>query len=108
MKLKEIIHLEEALLMCKTKHQFTMPFDDYVIMHEFIDKIENVTNLYFTLIMEYEKYLKDDNKTIEERKKILQEYNQNILENDVNFDFTMYKSWMIKYVEKEKKENNIF
>jgi hypothetical protein len=103
MLVKEIIHLEESLLNCKCKFEFKMPFDDYIILDEIINKVENITNLYFTLVMDYEKSLDKKQYSLEERKKMIMDFNQKILNQKINVDLKQYEVWFKKYIELNQK-----
>ena len=98
MILQELMHFEEKLLLCEYQHKFTMPFQDYIILDEFLIKVENITNLYFQLIDEYKKSINKENISNEERLNKLNKFNQKILNENVMFNFQPYQEFIDKYI----------
>lgn len=98
MKLQDLMHFEEKLLLCENNNKFIMPFKDYLILDKFLSEVENVTNLYFQLIDEYKKYINKENINNDERLKKLSDYNNNLLNEDIDFNFSKYEDFMKKYL----------
>lgn len=97
MKLKDLIHFEEALLKCELEHKFNMPFNDYMTLDSFLTEIENITNLYFQLINDFSKKVNQENISNDERKEAIKLFNQRLLEEEITFNFEPYKIFMKKY-----------
>lgn len=101
MKLQELMHFEEKILLCEYHNKFTMPFTDYITLDKLLTEVENVTNLYFQLIDEYKKHINKENITNEERNNKLIEFNDKLLNEEVEFNFSEYDDFITKYM-KEK------
>lgn len=101
MKLQELMHFEEKILLCEYHNKFVMPFTDYVILDNFLTEIENITNLYFQLIDDYKRHINKEDIPNEERFNKMNEYNQKLLNEEVVFNFEKYSDFMNKYI-KEK------
>lgn len=95
--LQEFMHLEEELLLCENQQKFTMPFQDYIILDKFLTEVENITNLYFQLITDYNKEINKLDIKNDERVEKMQTYNQKLLEEKVKFDFEPYREFMGKW-----------
>ena len=85
MKLKELMTIEEKLLHIQMKYIFTMPFNDIVVLKQHLKDIGDITSIYFELIETYCEKVKTEQSELpyDEKKKIVQEYNDNILNSDV-------------------------
>lgn len=101
MKLQELMHFEEKILLCEYHNKFTMPFQDYIILDDFLTKIGNITNLYFQLLNEYKKVINKENIPNEERLEKINTFNQKILNEEVMFDFQPYQVFIDDYIEKK-------
>lgn len=101
MKLQELMHFEEKILLCEYHNKFTMPFTDYITLDKLLTEVENVTDLYFQLIDEYKKHINKENITNEERNNKLIEFNDKLLNEEVEFNFSEYDGFITKYI-KEK------
>ena len=88
MKLQELMHFEEKILLCEYHNKFTMPFTDYITLDKLLTEVENVTDLYFQLIDEYKKHINKENITNEERNNKLIEFNDKLLNEEVEFNFS--------------------
>lgn len=95
MILQELIKFEEKLLVCENQNKFTMKFKDYTTLDKLLTEIENVTNLFFQLVGDYKAFLNKQDMTNEERNAKLQEFNNNLLNEEVDFDFQPYESFMM-------------
>ena len=98
MTLQELMHFEEKLLLCENDNRFKLSFSDYLTLDKFLSEVENVTNLYFQLIDEYKKYINKKDIDNNERLKMLSEYNNKLLNETVDFDFSKYDRFMKKYL----------
>lgn len=98
MKLHELMHFEETLLLCEHHNKFTMPFSDYIILDKFLTEVENITNLYFQLIDEYKKKINKEDISNEERIQKLNEYNTKLLNEEVELNFDIYNDFKQKYM----------
>lgn len=98
MKLQELMHFEEKILLCEYHNKFIMPFTDYITLDKLLSEVENVTNLYFQLMDEYKKFLNKENISNEERNNQLNDFNQKLLNENVEFDFKEYDEFIIKYI----------
>lgn len=84
MKLQELIDFEEQLLTFEDKHKFDVDFNDYVLLNECLNKIGKITTTYFFLIEEFDLTLNKSGITKKEYEKILTEYNDKLLNSEVN------------------------
>lgn len=98
MKLQELMHFEEKLLLCENNNRFTLSFNDYITLDKFLTEVENITNLYFQLIDDYKKHLNKENIKNEDRINLLNEYNNKLLNEEIEFDFTKYEDFIKKYL----------
>jgi hypothetical protein len=98
MKLQELMHFEEKLLLCENNNRFTLSFNDYITLDKFLTEVENITNLYFQLIDDYKKHLNNENIKNEDRINLLNEYNNKLLNEKIEFDFTKYEEFIKKYL----------
>lgn len=98
MKLQELMHFEEKLLLCENNNRFTLSFNDYTTLDKFLTEVENITNLYFQLIDDYKKHLNKENIKNEDRINLLNEYNNKLLNEEIEFDFTKYEDFIKKYL----------
>ncbi len=98
MKLQELMHFEEKLLLCENNNRFTLSFNDYITLDKFLTEVENITNLYFQLIDDYKKHLNKENIKNEDRINLLNEYNNKLLNEKIEFDFTKYEDFIKKYL----------
>lgn len=97
MTLQELMNFEEKLLLCEYNNKFTMEFSDYIILDNFLTDVEKITNLYFHLIDQYKKHLNKENINNEKRIELLNIFNQKLLKEKINFDFTKYDNFITKY-----------
>jgi uncharacterized membrane protein YheB (UPF0754 family) len=100
MKLQDLMQFEEKLLLCEYHNKFNMPFSDYVIMDKFLCEVENITNLYFQLMDEYKKSINKENINNDEIIEKLQNYNDKLLNEEIEFNFEPYNEFIIKYIDK--------
>lgn len=98
MKLQELMHFEEKLLLCENNNRFILSFNDYITLDKFLTEVENITNLYFQLIDDYKKHLNNENIKNEDRINLLNEYNNKLLNEKIEFDFTKYEDFIKKYL----------
>jgi hypothetical protein len=101
MLLKQLMQFEEKLLLCEYKEKFTMPFSDYVTLDKFLTDVEMITDLYFGLMKKYKDQLAKDGVENEEQMIKMDEFNHKILNEDIEFDFNPYNSFIEKYIEKK-------
>lgn len=66
--------------------KFTMPFNDYCKIEQFIDEIGKITNMFFNLIDEYTQYLKEKGMDEEEVKKKIDEYTDKALSTKIDYE----------------------
>ena len=83
MTLQELINLEEKLLQYECDNKFNMNFDDYIKLNNVLKEVGNITTQYFMLIEQYDKELLKNGLTKETYKKQLTDYNQNMLNQNV-------------------------
>ena len=98
MILQELMHFEEKLLLCEHNNRFTMSFKDYIILDKFLTEVENITNLYFQLIDDYKKHINKANINNDERLKLLNDFNDKLLNEEIDFNFTKYNDFIKKYL----------
>lgn len=98
MILQELMHFEEKLLLCENNNRFTMSFNDYIILDKFLTEVENITNLYFQLMDEYKKHLNKKDIKNDERINLLNEYNNKLLNEEIEFNFTNYEDFIKKFL----------
>lgn len=98
MKLQELMHFEEKILLCEYHNKFVMPFTDYVILNKLLSEVENITDLYFQLMDEYKKSINKENISNEEKIQKLNDFNQKLLSEEVAFNFKEYESFITKYI----------
>jgi hypothetical protein len=98
MILQELMHFEEKLLLCENNNRFTMSFNDYIILDKFLTEVENITNLYFQLMDEYKKYLNKKDIKNDERINLLNEYNNKLLNEEIEFNFINYEDFIKKFL----------
>lgn len=101
MVLKELIHFEEKILLCDYNNKFSMPFSDIVIMDKFLTEIENITNLYFQLVDDYKRVVNKKDLDNDKKVEILKEFNEKLLNENVEFDFKPYETFIDRYIEKK-------
>lgn len=88
MILKELIKIEETWLMYDLNHKFEMDFNKYLKFSKKLKEIGEITHQYFVLMSEYNAYLASNEKlSQEERKKELEDYNNKLLNSEVEFSF---------------------
>lgn len=88
MILKELIKIEETWLMYDLNHKFEMDFNKYLKFSKKLKEIGEITHQYFVLMSEYNAYLASNEKlSQEERKKELENYNNKLLNSEVEFSF---------------------
>ena len=85
MKLKELMNIEERLLHIQMTHMFDMPFNDIVLLKNHLKEIGDITSIYFELVEEYceKDKVEQSDLSYDEKKNIVQEYNDNILNSEV-------------------------
>ena len=85
MTLQELISIEEKLLKLEMFNIFSFHFNEIVVLKQYLKEIGEVTSLYFELVEEYGNTIKTEHsdKSYEEKKQILQEYNDNLLKSEV-------------------------
>jgi DNA-directed RNA polymerase beta' subunit len=101
MKLQELMHFEEKLLLCEYNNKFTMPFVDYIILDKFLSEVENITNLYFQLMDDYKRHINKEDISNEERIAKMNEYNEKLLNENVEFNFDVYNDFVKRYIDKK-------
>lgn len=87
MRLKELIKVEEKWLMYDLNHKFEMDFNQYLKFIKKLKEIGEITHQYFVLISEYNAYLANQNLSLEDKKKKLENYNDKLLNSEVEFSF---------------------
>ena len=97
MTLQDLMHFEEKLLLCDYKNKFIMTFNDYIMLDEFLTKVENITNLYFQLMDDFKKDVVKENITNQEKNDKIIEFSNKLLNENIIFDFSPYKEFMEKY-----------
>jgi hypothetical protein len=97
MKLQELMHFEEKILLCEYYNKFVMPFADYIILDKLLSEVENITNLYFQLMDDFKKSINKENISNDERNQKLDDFNQKLLNEEVMFDFKEYDDFISKY-----------
>lgn len=83
MTINELIQIEEKLLYVETNQKFNMDFDEYLLLIKTLKEIGEITHQYFTLMKEYDIYLKTQDINLDERRKLLTEFNNKTLNTNV-------------------------
>lgn len=101
------MELEARVLLVLEKEKFTTPFDDYVHTERFAKKIGEITNLYFTLVQDYDSHLISENLSREERKEKLTDFNQKMLDSEVTvyLDNYLEEAIMESFLSHQSKES---
>lgn len=86
MKVKELIEIESQLLHVFSQNMFEIPFQDYIILKNMTDKIGNITNTYFTFMLEFSKRIGTEKLSYEQKKEQINNKNNLILQTDINID----------------------
>lgn len=97
MKLTEIFDLEEKLLYFEDKNKYNIPFNDYLLLDKILTDIGNITNRYFQLINSYNTMLIDEKKTYDERRNLIEDYNKNALNDDIEINLNEINKFKKKY-----------
>lgn len=85
--LKNIIDIEEKLLLLKTKNKFDISFNDFLKLEDYINLIGNITNKYFYLTSEfYNEKLKNSNFDNSTKKNELTKYNNMLLNSEIDIN----------------------
>lgn len=85
--LKNIIDIEEKLLLLKTKNKFDLSFNDFLKLEDYINLIGNITNKYFYLTSEfYNEKLKNSNLDNSTKKNELTKYNDMLLNSEIDIN----------------------
>lgn len=85
--LKNIIDIEEKLLLLKTKNKFDISFNDFLKLEDYIKLIGNITNKYFYLTSEfYNEKLKNSNLDNSTKKNELTKYNNMLLNSEIDIN----------------------
>lgn len=85
--LKNIIDIEEKLLLLKTKNKFDISFNDFLKLEDYINLIGNITNKYFYLTSEfYNEKLKNSNLDNSTKKNELTKYNNMLLNSEIDIN----------------------
>lgn len=85
--LKNIIDIEEKLLLLKTKNKFDISFNDFLKLEDYINLIGNITNKYFYLTSEfYNEKLKNSNLDNSTKKNELTKYNDMLLNSEIDIN----------------------
>ena len=64
-----------------------MDFNQYLKFIKKLKEIGEITHQYFVLISEYNAYLANQNLSLEDKKKKLENYNDKLLNSEVEFSF---------------------
>ncbi|MBR6517581.1 MAG: hypothetical protein IKT40_12190 [Bacilli bacterium] len=97
MKLQELINIEEKLLNFENENKFNMEFNDYVILNEELNNIGNITSNYFSLMEDYHKNILKKGLVIDTMKELLKEFNEKLLNSNVEYDTFKTMELMNKY-----------
>ena len=85
--LKNIIDIEEKLLLLKTKNKFDISFNDFLKLEDYINLLGNITNKYFYLTSEfYNEKLKNSNLDNSTKKNELTKYNDMLLNSEIDIN----------------------
>lgn len=84
MTVQELIKIEEQLLYFETINKFDLNFNDYLLLMKTLKEIGEITSQYFILVKEYDIYLQKQNVNIDKRREMLVQYNEKILNTDIN------------------------
>lgn len=95
LSLRRILQLEERILIMFDTEKFTADFNQLVQLEELIHKIEKITDLYFINIKEYVTHLKGDNIPSKELKEKIEEYNNKLLNTEIQLFPTNETEWGI-------------
>jgi hypothetical protein len=97
MELEKVIHIEESLLLCENENKFNMPFADYITLDSMLSYIENITDLYFQLVNDYQKQISKEAISSTEKYEKITSFNNDLLKEDIELNLTSYQSFMEKY-----------
>lgn len=88
MVLKELINIEEKLLLYEKKNKYTIDFNQYVKFEEALKYVGNITSMYFKYINEYYNDVLHKKKelTKDEKKSLLEAVNAKILETEIDIN----------------------
>lgn len=100
MCLNDLMKFEEQLLLFEYQNKFNIPFSDYIILEKILVEVENITNLYFKLIDSYTKSLEEQNIEKELQKTMLIEFNNKMLNSEIEINLTKFNDFIEKYIKK--------
>lgn len=86
MKLKELINIEEKLLIFEEQYKFNLSVQDYIILNNCLNNIGEITSIYFKLIESYHNELVNAKSVETDIKILLKEYNDKLLCGDISCD----------------------
>ncbi len=86
MKLKELINIEENLLIFEEQYKFNLSVQDYIILNNCLNNIGEITSIYFKLIESYHNELINEKSVEIDIKTLLKEYNDKLLCGDILCD----------------------
>lgn len=85
-KITELINIETKLLSIKESHRFDISLNDNVRLERLLREIGEVTNIFFSLQVDYSTVCKDCDK--------LQSYHDKLMEENVDIDLTEAKDFL--------------
>lgn len=94
-KLTELMKIEEKLLLFEQDNKFLIDFNNYLVLEKYIKKIGFITSKYFLLVNEYNKSELNDVE-YEEKKKKLTDYNEKLLNSEIDYDVDEVYEFMEK------------
>lgn len=83
MTLRELINIEEKLLQFENDNKFKVNFNDYIALINCLKNIDEITSNYFLLMEDYDIELQKLGMTLDEYKNTLKEYNDKLLNSNV-------------------------
>ena len=90
------MELEDILLQYEDEKKFEIPFNEYVELDKCLDNVETITNSFFYLMDEYKSHLNKQEMKHEERNKKIEEYQEKLLNESIDFDMTPYEKLIAK------------
>lgn len=92
--LKELISIEEKLLQFEKTDKFLIKFNVYIKLEKYLDEIGYITDKYFSLLNQYNEQLTKQDLNFDAKSRILYNFNEEKLETEIDYDVDNVKQFM--------------
>lgn len=98
-KIKELMNIEEILLKSDTYYRYEYSIDELVKSSKYLSEIGEITNLFFTVQLEY-------SQTVAKNNYELNDYKNRLMDGDIDIDISKYITF-INTIKNKVKEPHI-